>query len=109
MELQDASLLRIFLSEDDMHSGQEVYVEILAKAHALDIAGGTVLRGIGGYGPTSLHQKFFQLQSEGHPVVLEFIDTEEKIDHFLPVAAAILDSGAMTVEKVKFYRKRLQA
>lgn len=92
-----------------MHGGQEVYVEILCKAHAMEIAGGTILRGIGGYGPTSLHQKYFQLQTEGHPLVIEFIDSEEKIDRFLPVAAAILDSGAMTVEKVKFYVKKLQS
>ena len=105
MELQDASLLRVFLSEDDVHNGRELHHAILAKAHSMEIAGGTVLRGVGGYGPASLQIKHFQFRTEGHPLVLEFVDTEEKINLFLPVAAAMLDSGAMTVERVKFYAK----
>lgn len=49
MELQDASLLRIFLSEDDLLNGHQLHIEILSKAHAMEIAGGTILRGVGGY------------------------------------------------------------
>jgi len=71
----------------------------------MDIAVGTILRGIGGYGPSSLHSKLFNIRTEGHPLVLEFVDTEEKINRFLPVAAGMLDSGAVTIEKVKFYAK----
>ncbi len=108
MELQDASLLRIFLSEDDLHHGRQVHIEILAKAHEMEIAGGTVLRGVGGYGPSSLHSKLFSLATEARPLVIEFVDSEAAINRFMPVAAGILDSGAMTVEKVKYYAKASQ-
>ena len=83
----------------------QLHLLILAKAHTMEIAGGTVLRGVGGYGPSSLHSPLFNLKTEAHPLVLEFVDSEEKIDGFMPVAAAMLDSGAMTVEKVKYYAK----
>lgn len=69
----------------------------------MKLAGGTVLRGIGGYGPGSLKAKFFQFRTEARPIVLEIVDTEEKIDLFLPVAAEMLESGAITVETVKFF------
>ncbi len=103
MKLSQASLLRLYLSEDDAHGTVPLYDAILRKAHEMQLAGGTVLRGVGGYGPASLKARFFQFRTEARPVVVEIIDSEEKIDAFLPVAAAMLESGAITVEKVSFF------
>lgn len=105
VELKDASLLRIFLSEDDLHGSQQLHEEILRVAHAKGIAGATVFRGVGGYGPTSLRQQYFQFRTEGHTLVIEIIDTEEKIEAFLPIAGSMLITGAITVEKVKVFVK----
>jgi uncharacterized protein len=103
MELTEASLLRLYLSEDDAHGALPLYDALLRKAHEMQLAGGTVLRGIGGYGPASLKTRFFQFRTEARPVVVEIIDRAEKIDAFLPIAAAMLESGAITVEKVSFF------
>jgi uncharacterized protein len=103
MKLTDASLLRLYLSEDDALGTVPLYDAILRKAHEMQLAGGTVLRGVGGYGPASLKARFFQFRTEALPVVVEIIDTPEKIDAFLPVAAAMLESGALTVETVSFF------
>ncbi len=103
MEFRDATLLRIYFAEDDSHGDLPLYHALLREAHNLKLAGGTVLRGIGGYGPDSLRVNFFQFRTEARPIVVEIIDSEEKINAFLPVAARLLDSGAITVEKIKFF------
>jgi len=102
MVVREARLLRIFLAEDDTYGEQALYDAILREARHRELAGATVLRGLCGFGPRSRQVKFFQRTTEARPLVIEIIDSEEKIDRFLPVVEAMLDGGAMTIETVRF-------
>jgi len=102
MELSDGRLLRIFLAEDDSYGEEPLYEAILRLAQDMKMAGATVLRGFRGYGPSSRQVKHFLRTTEARPLVVEIIDSEEKIDRFLPMVEEVLDGGAMTIEKVTF-------
>lgn len=106
MELpRDAVLLRIFIGEKDRCEGRPLYDAIVKKARERHMAGATVLRGPMGYGhSTRLHRANFLEISEDLPVVIEIVDTQEKIDAFLPVLDAIIGSGLVTLEKVGVLR-----
>jgi PII-like signaling protein len=104
---KDGKLLRIFIGEDDKHEGSPLYEWIVRKARENGLAGATVLRGLEGYGAHSrLHTaKILRLSSE-LPIVIEIVDTEEKIESFLPLIDDAVGEGLATVEKVevRFYR-----
>ena len=106
---KDGKLLRIFIGEDDKHEGLALYEWIVRKARENGLAGATVLRGLEGYGAHSrLHTaKILRLSSE-LPIVIEIVDTEEKIESFLPLIDDAVGEGLATVEKVevRFYRSR---
>jgi len=100
-------LLRIFLGERDKHEGMPLYAWIVRQARRQGLAGATVLRGLEGFGAHSrMHSvKILRLSSD-LPVVVEIVDTEEKIEAFLPQVDAVVGEGLATVEKVevRFYR-----
>jgi PII-like signaling protein len=100
---RDAMLLRIFIGEDDKsRDGRPLYEAIVLKARDVHLAGATVLRGPMGYGHTSrLHTSKILRLSEDLPLVIEIVDTEEKIKEFLPVLDAMMPSGLVTLEKVQ--------
>ena len=100
---RDAMLLRIFISEDDKtKEGRPLYMEIVLKARAAHIAGATVLRGPLGYGhSTRLHSTRILDIVERLPLVIEIVDTEEKIKSFLPTLDAMMPGGLVTLEKVQ--------
>jgi uncharacterized protein len=102
MELpRDAVLLRIFIGEQDRCEGRPLYDAIVMKAREQHMAGATVLRGSMGYGhSTRLHRANFLEISENLPVIVEIVDTQEKVDAFLPVLDAVIGSGLVTLEKV---------
>ena len=99
---RDAVLLRIFIGEDDRHQHLPLYEAIVLKAREHHLAGATVLRGPMGFGRSSrLHAtKVFHL-AEDMPVVIEIVDTEEKIKAFLPILDEVMTSGLVTLEKVQ--------
>lgn len=99
---QEASLLRIFLGESDRWNGKPLYEAIVLKARELHLAGATVLRGPMGFGKSSrLHTaKILQLSMD-LPMVIEIVDTEEKIQAFLPVLQPMMQGGLVTLEKVR--------
>ncbi len=98
---RDAMLLRIFLGEDDRHRHQPLYEAIVLKAREMHLAGATVLRGPMGFGHSSrLHTAKILRLSEDLPVVVEIVDSQEKIDAFLPVLDSMMGSGLVTLEKV---------
>ena len=110
MELpEDAVLLRIFVGEMDRHHHQPLYEAIVFKAREMHMAGATVLRGPLGYGASSrVHTaKILQLSMD-LPCVVEIVDTEEKIEAFLPVLDGMMDGGLVTLEKARVihYRPR---
>ncbi|MGH6680513.1 MAG: DUF190 domain-containing protein [Bradyrhizobium sp.] len=99
---RDAILLRIFFGEDDRANHQPLYEAIVLKAREMHLAGATVLRGSIGYGhSTRLHTTKILRLSEDLPLVVEIVDTQEKIDTFLPVLNSMMTSGLVTIEKVQ--------
>ena len=99
---KDAVLLRIFFGEDDRYENQPLYEAIVQKARAMHIAGATVLRGPMGFGHSSrLHTAKVLRLSFDLPTVVEIVDTEVKINEFLPVLDRMMTSGLVTMEKVQ--------
>jgi uncharacterized protein len=98
----DAKLLRIFIGEDDRHGHQPLYEAIVLLARAEHLAGATVLRGPMGFGHSSrLHTNKILRLSEDLPMVIEIVDSAEKIDAFLPKLEEIMGSGLVTLERVQ--------
>lgn len=102
MEFRDASLLRIFISEDDMHEGRPLAETILRAAHAAGLAGATVLHGRGGYAPSGLRDTHFQFRREALPIIVEIVDLTAKVDGFLPTLDRLVASGAVTVQPARY-------
>lgn len=99
---KDSVLLRIFFGEDDRFESQALYEAIVLKARAMHLAGATVLRGPMGFGHSSrLHTAKVLRLSFDLPVVVEIVDTEAKINEFLPVLDTMMTSGLITLEKVQ--------
>jgi len=99
---KDAMLLRIFLGESDKAGHRPLYEEIVLKAREAHLAGATVLRGPMGFGHSSrLHTAKILRLSEDLPMVIEIVESQAKIDAFLPVLDKMMGSGLITVEKVQ--------
>jgi PII-like signaling protein len=99
---RNATLLRIFIGEDDKYHGRPLYEAIVLKARELQLAGATILRGPMGFGHSSrLHTAKILRLSEDLPIVIEIVDSEEKIDGFLPQLDEMMSSGLVTLEKVQ--------
>lgn len=99
---RDAVLLRIFLGEEDRYHRQPLYEAIVLKAREMHLGGATVLRGPMGFGRSSrLHTAKILRLSEDLPVVVEIVDSEEKIRQFLPILDEMMASGLITMEKVQ--------
>jgi PII-like signaling protein len=104
---RQGKLLRIFVGESDRHEGIPLYEWIVRKARERGLAGATVLRGLEGFGAHSrLHTAKILRLSTDLPIVIEIIDTEEKIEAFLPTVDDAIAEGLATLEKVevRFYR-----
>ena len=99
---RDAMLLRIFVGEDAKFHHRPLYQAIVLKAREVHLAGATVLRGPMGFGhSTRLHTTKILRLAENLPLVIEVVDTEDKIKAFLPVLDSMMPSGLVTLEKVQ--------
>jgi uncharacterized protein len=99
---EEGTLLRVFIGETDRHHGKSLYEAIVLKARELNLAGATVLRGIMGFGADSrLHTMKVLRLSEDMPVVIEMVDTEEKIATIMPFLDETVKEGLVTMEKVR--------
>lgn len=99
---EDGALLRIFIGESDRHGHQPLYEAIVLKARESGLAGATVLRGVMGYGKHSiLHTAKILRLSEDLPMVIEIVDSADKINSFLPVLDTMIKDGLVTLEHVK--------
>jgi len=104
---KDGSLLRIFIGENDRHEHKPLYEWLVLEARSHGLAGATVLRGLEGFGAHSrLHTAKVLRMSADLPVVVEIVDTREKIESFMPVVDESVGEGLATLEKVeiRFYR-----
>src|SRR5262245_16410690 len=99
---KDAVLLRMFFGENDRFEHRPLYEAIVMKAREMHLAGATVLRGPMGFGHSSrLHTAKILRLSFDLPIVVEIVDTEARINEFLPVLDGMLTSGLVTLEKVQ--------
>src|SRR5438132_6518863 len=96
----EAVLLRVFLGESDRWEHKPLYEAIVLKAREMRLAGATVLRGPMGFGKSShLHTAKILRLSFDLPLVIEIVDSEEKIKQFLPVLDGMMKGGLVTLEK----------
>jgi PII-like signaling protein len=99
---REAVLLRIFIGENDRIKGRPLFEAIVLKAREAGLAGATVLRGPMSFGKSSrLHTAKVLRLSEDLPIVIEIVDTQEKIDAFLPMLDPMMGSGLVTLERVQ--------
>ncbi len=104
---EQGHLLRIFIGENDKHHGKPLYEWIVNQAKEYGLAGATVLRGLEGYGAHSrIHTAKILRLSEELPIVVEIVDTREKIDAFMPIIDDAIVEGLATIEdvEIRFYR-----
>jgi PII-like signaling protein len=106
---QDGCLLRIFTGESDRRHGKPLYEWLVLKAREQGLAGATVLRGMMGYGAHSrLHTFKVERLSLDLPIIVEIVDTRDKVEAFLHLVDGDIEEGLATLEKaeVRFYRSR---
>lgn len=99
--------LRIYIGESDRHAGMPLSEWLVRKAREEELAGATVLRGVEGFGAHSrIHTAKILRLSEDLPIVVEIVDTDEKIERFLKIIDDVIDEGLATLEPVEvhFYR-----
>jgi PII-like signaling protein len=106
---QEGCLLRIFIGEADRHAGRPLYEWLVQRARSEGLAGATVLRGLMGFGAHSrLHTFKIERLSLDLPIVVEIVDTRERLETFLASIDAAIQDGLATLERaeVRFYRVR---
>jgi uncharacterized protein len=105
---EEGVLLRILIGESDKTEGKPLYEWIVRQARAEGLAGATVLRGIMGFGANSRKIRTFRLEtlSDDMPIVVEIVDSAEKLNAFLEIIAPHIRAGLVTMEsaQVRFYR-----
>lgn len=105
----EGKLLRIFLGESDKIDGRPLYEALVVAAKEHGLAGATVLRAIQGFGARSrIHTAKILRLSEDLPIVVEIVDTEEKIRVFMPVVDDLFQrsgsGGMVTLERAEVIR-----
>ena len=104
---ENGQLLRIFIGESDHWHGKPLYEALILKAREMGLAGATMMRGLMGYGANSrIHTAKLLRLSEDLPVVVEMVDSEEKISAFLPVIDEMVQEGLVTLEAIKVIQYR---
>ena len=105
---EEGYLLRVFIGESDKHAGKPLYEWLVLQAREQGLAGATVLRGMMGFGANSrvIHTFKIERLSEDLPIVVEIVDTKEKLEKFLGTIESGISAGLVTLEKaqVRFYR-----
>ena len=95
-------LLRIFIGENDKWEGKPLYEAIVLKARAAGLAGATVLRGMEGFGAKSrIHTARILRLSEDLPIIIEIVDSAEKIAAILPELDRMVGEGLITLENIR--------
>jgi PII-like signaling protein len=106
--LEQGYLLRVFIGESDKCEGKLLYEWIVLKAREQKLAGATVLRGMMGFGPKSRIQTTKVLRlSQDLPIIIEIVDTLDRLEDFLALVDEVVKDGMVTLEKaqVRIYRE----
>ena len=105
---EEGYLLRIFIGEADKYEGKPLYEWLVLQARQQGLAGATVLRGMLGYGANSREIQTFKITrlSEDLPIVVEIVDSREKLDKYLTSIEGSIQAGMVTLEKatIRIYR-----
>ena len=104
---EEGYLLRIFIGESDRHNGNLLYEWIVGKAREEGLAGATVMRGMMGFGAHSrMHTFKIERLAQDLPIIIEIVDTREKLERFLALIDNEIEEGLATLEQVQihFYR-----
>ena len=97
----DGKLLRVFIGEQDRWKNTPLYEAIVMLARKEGMAGATVIKGCMGFGRKShMHTAKILRLSEDLPIIIEIVDSEEKINKFLPYLDEMVKEGLITLEKV---------
>ena len=102
-------LVRIFLREDEEFEGEPLYVKLVKVLKERGIAGATVLKALLGYGTTGeYHYEGIEILSYNLPVVVEFVDEENKVMAVLDELGRYIKGGLITMERVRLWDLSLQ-
>jgi PII-like signaling protein len=106
---KNGCLLRIFVGENDRAHGRPLYEWLVEEAKKQELAGATVIRGIMGFGKNSriTTSRILRLSSD-LPVIVEIVDTHDRLEAYLDSVEDAIGEGLATLEKadVKFYRAK---
>jgi len=108
---ENGCLLRLFVGENDRYQGRPLYEWLVEEAKRQELAGATVVRGIMGFGKASrIHSSRILRLSSDLPVIIEIIDTRDRLERFLESIDDAIEEGLATLEKadVKFYRAKMK-
>lgn len=104
---EEGQLLRVFIGENDTYKGKPLFEEIVLRARELNFAGATVLRGVMGFGAGSrIHAAKVLRLSEDLPIVIEIVDTADKLEEIMPFLDETVGEGLITLEKVRIIKYR---
>jgi PII-like signaling protein len=104
---EDGYLLRVFVGESDKQGHMTLYEAIVLEARKAGLAGATVVRGVMGFGRHSVvHTAKILRLSEDLPMIVEIVDSLEKIENFLPVLDGMIKDGLVTLERVRVIHYR---
>ena len=93
-------LLRIILSESRTHDRQPLHRRLLELCRDEGLAGTTVLKGVAGFGhDRKIHTRSIEVAAQGLPIVLEVVDTAERIDAVIPKIEALMVGGVIAIER----------
>ncbi|MDD5108510.1 MAG: DUF190 domain-containing protein [Candidatus Omnitrophica bacterium] len=96
----DGKLLRVFIGEADKWNGKPLYEEIIFLAKKNGLAGATAIKGFMGFGCKShMHTANLLRLSEDLPIIIEIVDSEDKINQFIPLLDNMVKEGLITLEK----------
>jgi uncharacterized protein len=98
MRVESGCVLRIYVGEGDKHDRRPLYEWIVAQAHARQLAGATVYRGLMGFGPHTrvIHTFKIERLAEDLPITIEIVDSRDKIDEFLTFIEQQVSSDLLT-------------
>lgn len=108
-KVEDGKRLSIFVGENHHHKGVPLFEAIIRKAREQGMSGATIIKGVESFG---CHHKIHTTKvlglAEDMPMVIEIVDSHEKIDAFLPCLDEMMEEGTVTVSDVKIIRYSLQ-
>ncbi len=94
--------MTIYLTERDRWVGEPLYHALIQEAKANGLSGATAIRAVAGYGERKKIYSYRRLDLlHSLPIIVQIIDTEEQIQHFLPQVTKMVNSGLITLEKVQ--------